>query len=186
MKMFLVLSLLVAQAFAQDTAPFQPEVYQRFTTNESTASTMRTDLDASRIGTSASAAAYAADGLGQKRVARATYNVATNLGTIGSHLLGVSLPAKAMITQAYFYVVTQFVDAGAGTVALTCEDAGNIFAAQDVTGIAAGGKATGTPTGSAANMVAAIGAACELTATVATAAQTAGKMIIFVEYVIVE
>lgn len=193
-NLLLSLALLVSSfAYAEDSTPFAPEVFSRFKTNESTVTsltstvaTIRTDLDAARPGTSASAAVYAAEGVFEKRIARAVYDVAVDLGTVASHGLGVSLPAKAMITHAYAYVVTQFTDAGAGTVALTCEDAGNIFAAQDITGITAGSKITTTATGSAATMVAAINAACELTATVAGAAQTAGKLILFVEYVVVE
>lgn len=118
------------------------------------------------------------------RVAKAVYDVSTDLGTIAAHGLGVSLPAHAVVKQVWFYTETQFVDAGAGTVALSCEDANNLYSAADVTGIAVGTTTAGVATGTAATMVKAIAADCEITATVAGAAQTAGKMTIFVEYVV--
>lgn len=120
----------------------------------------------------------------QVRVAKAIYDVAVDGGTAGAKGLGVYLPAKALIKQAWFYIDQQFVDAGAGTVALHCEDANNIFSAADITGSAVGTVTSGVATGTAANMTKAIAATCELTATVATATQTAGKLTLWVEYVV--
>jgi len=89
--------------------------------------------------------------------------------------------------QTWFYTVTQFVDAGAGTVAISCEDANNLYTATDITGIAVGTITAGAADGhAAATFVGSIAAACEVTATVATAAQSAGKLIFFIEYVVVE
>lgn len=136
--------------------------------------------------TEADTLAQSAEGLHLKRIARVTYDVASDLGTIGAHLLGVSLPAKALIQRSYYYVVTQFVDGGAGTVALHCEDANNILTAEDVTGQAAASIQEGNQDGTAANMTAAVASACEVTATVAGAEQTAGKLILFIEYQVVE
>lgn len=120
----------------------------------------------------------------QIRVAKAIYDTEVDGGTAGAKGLGVFLPAKAIIKQSWFYTDTQFVDAGSGTVALSCEDANNIYSAADVTGIAVGTTTSGVSTGTAATMVKGIAAACEITATVATATQSAGKMTIFVEYVV--
>jgi hypothetical protein len=133
-----------------------------------------------------SMASINADGLNQKRVARATYDVAVDLGTVAAHGLGVNLPAKAVITRSWFYTVTQFTDAGSGTVALHCEDANNIYSAADITGIAAGTVTDGVQDGTTANFTGSIAASCEITATVAGSAQTAGKLILFVEYIVVE
>lgn len=127
-----------------------------------------------------------ADGNNAGRMIRAVYDVAVDLGTIGAHLLGVSLPANSIITRSWFFTVTQFVDAGSGTVALSCEDADNILAAVDITGIAIGAKTTGVQDDAIANFTGSIAASCELTATVAVADQTAGKLILFVEYTVVE
>lgn len=125
------------------------------------------------------------DGNPALRVARFTYDTAVNGGTIGARGLGVFLPANAMIVRSYLYVVTQFVDGGSGTVALSCEDANNIKTATDITGSAAGAFIEGQSTGAASAFVASIAARCEINATVAGADQTAGKLIGFVEYVVV-
>lgn len=167
--MILVLGLLLSTSlsFAAST-PFIPEVERRFQTLEA--------LPANQ--------SYTADGISNVRIARATYGVTEHGGSIAPHTLGVSLPAKALIRQVWFQITEQFVDAGSGTVALSCEDAGNLYVAADVTGMAIGTTTPGVATGVASTMVDGIGAACELTATVAGAAQTAGIMNIFVEYVI--
>jgi hypothetical protein len=127
--------------------------------------------------------ALGVDGFMQHRMVRATYDVAVDLGTIAAHGLGITIPAGAIITRSWFYTVTQFVDAGAGTVALHCEDANNIYSAADITGNAIGVMITGVQDDAIANFTGSIAADCELTATVATAAQTAGKLILYVEYV---
>ena len=151
--------------------------------------TMSGDATMSSAG-ALSMAVISADGLNQKRTARATYDVAVDGGTAAAHALGVTIPANAIMVRSWFYTVTQFVDAGAGTVALHCETANNIFSAADITGNAAGvlvdgvQQAFATFDGTGAAGV--LGSACELTATVATAAQTAGKLILFVEYVVAE
>jgi hypothetical protein len=123
------------------------------------------------------------EGLNASRVARVDYNVATDLGTVGAHLLGVTLPAKAIIVRTWFYTVTQFTDTTTGTVAFHCEDANNLYTATDITGIAAGATTPGAVDGGAeSTFVGSIGAACEITATVADDAMTAGRLIFFVEY----
>jgi len=130
------------------------------------------------------------DGSMQKRIARASYDVAVDGGTAAAHLLGVKIPANSIIVRSWFYTVTQFVDGGAGTVALHCETANNIFSAADITGNADGvlvdgiQQAFATFDGTGAAGI--LGAECELTATVATAAQTAGKLVLFVEYMVAE
>ena len=138
----------------------------------------------------ASAEAIGSDGSMQKRIARATYDVAVDGGTIAAHLLGVKIPANAIMVRSWFYTVTQFVDAGAGTVALHCETANNIFSALDITGNADGVKVDGVQqafaTFDGTGAAGVLGAECELTATVATAAQTAGKLVLFVEYLVAE
>lgn len=120
----------------------------------------------------------------QVRVAKVIYDTATDGGTIATRGLGVFLPAKALIKQAWFYIDQQFVDAGSGTVALFCEDANNIFSAADITGSAVGTITSGVQTGTAANMSKAIASPCEISAVVAGSAQTAGKLTLWVEYVV--
>lgn len=124
-------------------------------------------------------------GLQLARLARATYDTAGGQGVIGAHPLGVTLPAKAIIVKSFFFIKTQFVDGGAGTVALHCETANNILSAADITGLAANSINAGVSDGAVGNMKL-IAAPCAITATVAGAEQTAGKLDIFVEYVVAE
>lgn len=108
----------------------------------------------------------------------------SNLGTSGStHGLGVYLPAGALITQSWFYTVTQFTGSGS-QLKMTCEDAGNVMAATGITGITAGTITAAASTGSAATMVAAIAAQCQVTAdwSAGTGPATAGKGIWFIRY----
>ena len=121
-----------------------------------------------------------------EKTLRVVYDTAIHGGDVAAHGLGKYLPANSIITQAWFYTVTQFTDSGTGTVALSCEDANNIYSAADITGNSAGAIVAGVPTGTAANMVKSIAANCEVTATVAGAAQTAGKLILFIRYVVGE
>lgn len=123
------------------------------------------------------------NGKNVQRVARAVYDVSVHGGTIAAHPLGVFLPKKSIITRSYFYTDTQFTDGGAGTVALSCEDANNIKTATDITGNAAGSFVEGASTGAASAFVGSIAEGCEITATVAGAAQSTGKLTLFVEYV---
>lgn len=125
------------------------------------------------------------DGAAVVKLMRSSYDVATDTGTIAAHALSEQIPAKAIITRAWFYTVTQFTDSGSGTVALHCVGANDLFAAADITGNAAGTLVEAIPDGTAAKMIF-VNTACTITATVAGAAQTAGKLVLFVEYVIAE
>ncbi len=130
-----------------------------------------------------------ASGLHSQRVARATLNCAASGCSVGAHGLGVSLPAKTLITRSYINVVTQFTDSGTCTVAISCEDANNIKTATDITGTAANGWIEGQSTGAASAFIGNIAATCEITATIADGGSCVpanGKAIIFVEYNVVE
>lgn len=141
---------------------------------------------AAGVVTEADLLAQSADGLHAKRVARATLDCGVSSCTVGALGLGVTLPANALLQRSFFYTVTQFVDGGAGTVALSCEDANNIFSAADITAITGGTVTDGVQDGTAATITGSIAAACEITATIAVAEQTSGKLILFVEYMVVE
>lgn len=104
----------------------------------------------------------------------------------GVHALGSYLPKNAVITRSWIYVVDQLVDNGTGTLAIFCEDANNIKTATDMTGSAAGAKVEGQSTGAASAFVAGIAADCEVKAKVAGANITAGKLDVFVTYVIAD
>lgn len=118
------------------------------------------------------------------KLLKVTYDVDVDGGGVGAHALNAYLPANALIIQDWFYIDEQFVDGGSGTVALSCEDANNIYSAADITGNAVGAVVSGVSTGTAANMKAAIAARCQITATVAGAAQTAGTLTLWILYTI--
>jgi len=119
-----------------------------------------------------------------EKVLRVVYDVPAHGGTAAANKLGKFLPAKAMVTQSFFYTVTAFT--GTGTVALSCEDANNLYTATDISGITAGTITAGASTGSAATMVKNIAAPCEVTATVTGATATAGRLILYIRYVLGE
>lgn len=176
-------------------APFKPEIDQRFDQIESqtgdvTYSQTGTAYGVSAIGsakvTEAMLKATSTEGLHAQRVARAVWDFAVDGGTVAAHATGVILPANALIIRSYIYVVTQIVDAGSGTMAISCEDANNIKTATDLTGSAAGAFIEGAQTGAVSAATGAIAAACDITFTIAGAAATAGKLIVFVEYVVGE
>lgn len=150
-------------------------------------------------------------GLGTRYLATAVFDTAgtDSAGaantTIAAHGLGVYIPDNAVITKAWYDVVTTFTSAtDAGTIALKVQAADDIVAAiaiSDGTNVwDAGirGSKIGFPNLGAdaahdsAVEVAALFAGTylkttaerELTATVAVEALTAGKLVLFVEYVI--
>lgn len=124
-----------------------------------------------------------------QRIANFTYSTSGAGSSIGVHSTGVYLPAKAVITRSYFRVGSAFTDSGAGTVALSCEDAGNIKPAVDFTAFTAGSFQDGSTTGAIATFVGAstsneISATCEITATVAGFIQSTGNLRGWIEYIV--
>lgn len=130
-----------------------------------------------------------ADGLHFKGVARATFDATAGKST-AAHGLGVTLPDNAIVTRAWYEVITTFTSAAdTATIALgvPTDGAAGIKAA-----VAIGdggnpwdaGNHDGIQDGAAANFLAKLTAARELTATVAVQALTAGKLILYCEYVV--
>lgn len=124
---------------------------------------------------------------GQQGCLRATYDFSVLGGAVGTvNLLDPSgnaatLPDKAIVTQVYIDEVTNVTSGGSATIAIglnTTTDLIGATAIASFTGIIAG-----TPTGTAATMVKAT-AARTITATIGTAAVTAGKLEVFIEYVV--
>jgi hypothetical protein len=139
------------------------------------------------------------------KVAVATYDVSGgDSGATAAHGLGVYIPDNAIITRAWVDVVTTFADGASdsATIALSVQGAGDLVAAIAISNASnvwdAGVRGTKVGAfaldGNALTQVAmaAAGAATlikttavrEITATVATAALTAGKLNVFVEYLI--
>ncbi len=155
-------------------------------------------------------AVKAESGLGLLHVARAIYDTASNDSsgasnkTIAAHGLGVFLPIGAILVNAWVDVITTFTSAtDAGTIALKAQTANDLTAAIAISdasnvwdtglhGSVVGSYAEATVAGDTAVLDAARKAASyikltaerELIATVAVEALTAGKAVLFVEYVI--
>jgi hypothetical protein len=128
-----------------------------------------------------------------KQFAIATFDPSANAGerTIASHGLGVYLPDNAIITRSWYEVLTTFTSAGAdaGTIALgiPTDDVAGIVAALAISNggnIWDAGLHEGIQDGAAANMGVKLTAERQLTADVAEQALTAGKLRLYVEYVI--
>lgn len=148
-------------------------------------------------------------GLATRYVASAIYDTSTTDSsgasnkTIAAHGLGVYLPIGAIITNAWTDVITTFTSAtDAGTIALKSEGTGDLKAAIAISdasnvwdaglhGCLPGSYAEATVAGDTAILDAARKAASyikltaerELIATVAVEALTAGKAVVFVEYI---
>lgn len=140
-----------------------------------------------------------------RELAVATYDVSGgDDGAVGAHGLGIYLPTKAIVTKAWVDIVTTFADGASdsATIALSIESAGDLVAAiaisnganpwdaglhdTKVNNFALDGNALtqlAMASARAATMIKTT-AARQITATVAAAALTAGKMNVFVEYVI--
>lgn len=147
------------------------------------------------------------NGTTAKRVASAVFDPSANTGerTIGAHGLGVYVPDNAIIEKVYVDVVTTFTSAtDAATIALHLQAAGDIVAAiaisdaSNVWDAGIRGSKIGYPNLGAdaahdsAVEVAALYAGTmlkltaerEITATVAVEALTAGKAVVYVEYML--
>lgn len=130
-----------------------------------------------------------ANGLHAARIAKALFDPSAVAGhrTAAAHGLGVTIPAKAIITRCWYDVLTTLADgvADAATIAIHAEGANDLVTA---TAIAAVGDVfdagihAAIPVGTAATMVK-LTTAKELTVTVGGVALTAGKMVVFCEYV---
>lgn len=155
-------------------------------------------------------AVKAESGLSTKYMATAIFDTAglDSAGvantTVAAHGTGVYLPTKAIITSAWWDVITTFTTASAdaGTIAISAQSANDIVAAIAVSaagdvwdaGMHAGKPGNYSLDGNSLSQIAA-GAALsatwikmtaerEITVTVGGQALTAGKMAIFVEYFI--
>lgn len=181
-KFLLSLALLAALVAAPRAnsaqIPYSPEEDARFTAVEARA----TALESPTSQTYANQFA---------RVARFVYDATTtgygsSVTDSGIHSMGVTLPAHAIITRSYLYVVTQLTGNAGTTIAFSCEDANNIKTATNLLGFGAGTFAEGQSTGASGVMVTNIAADCDIKATIATGSLTAGRIIGYVHYLLAE
>ena len=136
-------------------------------------------------------AVISADGLQAKRIARATYDFSVDGGATGDIGLGVTLPDNAIITHAWYEVLTTFTSATSDAVTIALgiptDDAAGIVAAlavADESAIWDAGNHETIQDGTAAAFSEKCTAARELTLTIGVEAATAGKLILFCEYVV--
>ncbi len=128
------------------------------------------------------------DYLNVARVARATYDFAEHAGAQGAIGLGVTLPDNAILTRVWYEVLTTFESGtDAATIALHAQSAGDIIVAKAIShgdDIWDAGRFDTIVDGTLAAFVKTDGAK-ELTLTVAGGEDlTAGKLVMFAEYVV--
>ena len=157
--------------------------------------TLQSDLDtveAARV----TEAAAATDGLGTLKVARFTFNptaVAADR-TVAAHALGGTIPDNAIILGGFIEILTTFASTAGGvdkaTIALSVNAANDLVTATaietDTTWDAVAGKVMVPDALNVAGVATAIKltAARQVTATVGTAALTAGKLVGWLFYVV--
>lgn len=130
------------------------------------------------------------DGLHPHRIARATYDFAEHGGAIGQIGLGVTLPDNAIVTRAWYEVLTTLTsaaDTATISIDIPTDDVAGIVAAiaiGDVSNPWDIGRREAIQTGTVANFSEKTSAARELSITIAVQAVTAGRFILFAEYVV--
>jgi hypothetical protein len=124
--------------------------------------------------------------IGRTKWARAYYDFATDAGAVGAlNLRGDKIPSGARVLSAHIDVATIVTSGGAATVSIGVESATDIRAAATL-GTAPSLAAVACPVSAAVNRgTAAVKTTAErhIVATIATAALTAGRFSVLVEYV---
>ena len=131
------------------------------------------------------------DGLHASRVARATYDFSVDGGLISQIGLGVTLPDNAVVTRTTFQVLTTLTsatDAATISVDIPTDDVAGLRGATAISTATSwdAGWQEGIQDGTAAAYSVQCTAARELSITIAVEAVTAGKFIVFCEYVVSE
>lgn len=138
------------------------------------------------------APAGSSDGLGVRGIARATFDPSAVSGhrTQAAHGLGVTIPDNAVIVGGFVDVITTFADGASdnATIAISVEGANDIVSAIAISnggnpwdaGLHAIVPKANTPESTGIKLT----AAREITATVGVHALTAGKLVVFLDYVL--
>ena len=125
-----------------------------------------------------------------KRIVRATYDFAEHGGAISTIGLGETLPDNAIVTRSWYEVITTLTSAGDNatvSIDIPTDDVAGILAAiaiDDGTNPWDAGLFEGIQDGTVANFSTKTTAARELSITIAVEAVTAGKFVLFCEYVV--
>jgi len=132
--------------------------------------------------------AQTADGRGSLHLLRATYDFATDGGVVGTINLTETVPNNAVVVRGYYYVATGFTSGGSATVSIgiNTDDAAGLLALTAIgSGFTAGWHEC-IQDGTAANFSTVTAAERTIDVAVAVADLTAGNMVIFLEYVIID
>ena len=129
-------------------------------------------------------------GKGVKRTGHGKYKFANQGGgTVGTPIaLGVTLPATALVSRAYYYVTTALAATNAqygdtNTAQIGCSSGAHFKAASNLVGAtSSGGFVEGIQTGTAATMTSS-STTCAVSLNVASHPLTAGELDFFIEYV---
>jgi len=120
----------------------------------------------------------------RKYVMQCDYDFATDGGAVGTVTLrGDRLPSGAVVNVSAIQIKTQFTSDGSATLALELVGTADVLAATAVASLTAGNM-VGKPVPQTASTWITTTAATQLVATIATAAMTAGKMTVMLEYFI--
>lgn len=107
------------------------------------------------------------------------YDFSTDGGAVGDINLSATLPKDAIVYDGMIDVITDPTSGGAATIALRYESAGDVLAATAIGSVT--GQVKTVPDNSAANCIK-LTAKRDLIMTVATAALTAGKLVVVLKY----
>ena len=160
---------------------------QRLATSGATLNTTALVFD------SVSGSVEGVDGVGANKIARATWDHGAGLTAAGSpYLFGPTLPDNATVLRSWYEVITTFTSAtdaaeiGLGIDADASEEIVAAVAISDAGNPWDAGFQDGVQDGTAGNVTTKLTAARQFEGTVATEDTTAGKLILFVEYVVTE
>lgn len=123
----------------------------------------------------------------KKQVAYFTYDFSKHGGAVSAiSVTGNGLPAGAIITSGLVHVETAVTSAGSATVSVGIATAADMLAATAKASLTLDALVDVIPDGAATNMVRLTAADNTAIFTVATAALTAGKIHLIVEYYVTE
>lgn len=117
---------------------------------------------------------------------RVTYNFAVNGGAVSTIQLAQSLPDNAVVTRGYYDVITPFTGNAGSTIAIgiNTDDTAGLLAADVIGTHGTAGYHTCIQTGTVANFSEKTTAARAIEFTIGAFAITAGKLVIFLEYIV--
>jgi len=118
-----------------------------------------------------------------KRVAYCEYDFSVDGGAIGDITLrGDSLPEGAVVTGGMVHVKAACTGGASATISLKVESAADVMAATAMAGMVTNALIDVEPDGTAANAIRTTENGRQVVATIATAALTAGKFVVALEY----